>query len=78
MIHQAKSNPQLLDEQIFSERLASALSAIGTFETSRRRLRMSVHRGRLEVIGTSFVQTEYRRRSRKSAIRGVASVRDVS
>ena len=30
MIHQAKSNPQLLDEQIFSERLASAISAIGT------------------------------------------------
>jgi hypothetical protein len=29
MIHQAKSNPQLLDEQIFSERLASAISAIG-------------------------------------------------
>ena len=28
MIHQAKSNPQLLDEQIFSERLASAISAI--------------------------------------------------
>ena len=27
MIHQAKSNPQLLDEQIFSERLASAISA---------------------------------------------------
>jgi hypothetical protein len=33
MIHQAKSNPQLLDEQIFSERLASANSAIGTFQT---------------------------------------------
>jgi hypothetical protein len=31
MIHQAKSNPQLLDEQIFSERLASAISAIGHF-----------------------------------------------
>ena len=29
MIHQAKSNPQLLDEQIFSERIASAISAIG-------------------------------------------------
>ena len=29
MIHQAKSNPQLLDEQIFSERLASAISAVG-------------------------------------------------
>ena len=28
MIHQAKSNPQLLDEQIFSERIASAISAI--------------------------------------------------
>ena len=31
MIHQAKSDPQLLDEQIFSERLASAISAIGRF-----------------------------------------------
>ena len=31
MIHQAKSNPQLLDEQIFSERLASAISVIGRF-----------------------------------------------
>jgi len=30
MIHQAKSNPQSLDERIFSERLASAISAIGT------------------------------------------------
>ena len=30
MIHQAKSNPQLLDEQIFSERIASAISAIAT------------------------------------------------
>ena len=30
MIHQAKSNPELLGEQIFSERLASAISAIGT------------------------------------------------
>jgi hypothetical protein len=29
MIHQAKPNPQLLDQQIFSERLASAISAIG-------------------------------------------------
>jgi hypothetical protein len=29
MIHQAKSNPQLLDDQIFSERIASAISAIG-------------------------------------------------
>jgi hypothetical protein len=29
MIHQAKSNPKLLDAQIFSERLASAISAIG-------------------------------------------------
>ena len=28
MIHQAKSNPQLLDEQIFSERIASAISAM--------------------------------------------------
>jgi hypothetical protein len=28
MIHQAKSNSQLLDQQIFSERLASAISAI--------------------------------------------------
>ena len=49
MIHQAKSNPQLLDEQIFSERLASAISAIGTFETCPSVLRMSVHRGRPEV-----------------------------
>jgi hypothetical protein len=31
MIHQAKSNPELLDEQIFSERLASAISAIGPY-----------------------------------------------
>ena len=31
MIHQAKSDPQLLDEQ-----LASAISAIGTFATCRR------------------------------------------
>jgi hypothetical protein len=30
MIHQAKPNPQLLDQQIFSERLAAAISAIGT------------------------------------------------
>jgi hypothetical protein len=30
MIQQPKSNPQLLDEQIFSERIASAISAIGT------------------------------------------------
>jgi hypothetical protein len=30
MIHQAKSNPQLLDEQIFSERPASTISAVGT------------------------------------------------
>jgi hypothetical protein len=29
MIQQPKSNPQLLDEQIFSERIASAISAIG-------------------------------------------------
>jgi hypothetical protein len=28
MIHQAKSNPQLLDEQIFSKRLAFATSAV--------------------------------------------------
>jgi hypothetical protein len=32
MIHQAKSNPQLLDEQIFSERLASVISAIGSLD----------------------------------------------
>ena len=31
MIHQVKTNPQLLDEQIFSERLASAISASGTW-----------------------------------------------
>jgi hypothetical protein len=30
MIHQVKPNPQLLDQQIFSERLASGTSAIGT------------------------------------------------
>ena len=28
MIHQAKSNSQLLDEQVFSERLATAISAL--------------------------------------------------
>jgi hypothetical protein len=28
MIQQAKSNPRLVDEQIFSERIASAISAI--------------------------------------------------
>ena len=47
MIHQAKSNPQLLDEQIFSERIASAISAIGTFETCRPDLTMSVFEGKL-------------------------------
>jgi hypothetical protein len=30
MIHQAKSNRPLLDEQTFSERLASAISVFGT------------------------------------------------
>ena len=51
MIHQAKSNPQLLDEQIFSERIASAISAIGTFATCRRTPTMSVDGERPEVNG---------------------------
>jgi hypothetical protein len=29
MIQQATSNPRLVDEQVFSERIASAISAIG-------------------------------------------------
>jgi hypothetical protein len=44
MIHQAKSNPQLLGEQIFSERLASAISAIGPEQTFPAIL-MSAFRG---------------------------------
>jgi hypothetical protein len=35
MIHQAKSNPQLLDEQIFSERLHPRFLLLGTFRTWR-------------------------------------------
>ena len=41
MIHRAKSNPLLLDEQIFSERLESAISALGTFATCPISPRMS-------------------------------------
>jgi hypothetical protein len=52
MIHQAKSNAQLLDEQIFSERLASAISAIGTKRTSRSGRYMSVVEGRTDLAGT--------------------------
>jgi hypothetical protein len=51
MIHQAKPNPQLLDEQIFSEQLASAISVIGPFETWRLVLVMSVLGGGPEVTG---------------------------
>jgi hypothetical protein len=46
MIHQAKSNPQLLDEQIFSERLASAISAIGPQRRSGARPVMSAVGGK--------------------------------
>jgi hypothetical protein len=42
MIHQAKSNPQLLDEQIFSERLSSAISAIDVVDGVRSRHRSAI------------------------------------
>jgi len=42
MIHQAKSNPQLLDEQIFSERLRARFLLLGTKPTCRCSRRMSV------------------------------------
>ena len=60
MIHQAKSNPQLLDEQIFSERIASAISAIGTFATCRRTPTMSVDGERSEVNGRRSKRRFYR------------------
>jgi len=50
MIHQAKSDPQLLDEQIFSERLASAISAIGTFRTCRAGATTSAHGVRTDLV----------------------------
>ena len=43
MIHQAKS-PQLLDEQIFSERIASAICYCEGFRTCRDSLTMSFGR----------------------------------
>jgi hypothetical protein len=45
MIQQATSNPRLVDEQIFSERIAFAISAIGTKRTWLPRLWMSVRGG---------------------------------
>jgi hypothetical protein len=51
MIHQAKSNPQLLDEQIFSGRLESAISALGTFATRPISPRMLAGRGSPDVSG---------------------------
>jgi hypothetical protein len=49
MIHQAKSNPQLLDEQIFSERLAFAISAIGPKRTWRSGHEMSANRSKADI-----------------------------
>jgi hypothetical protein len=49
MIHQAKSNPQLLDVQIFSERLASAISPIGTFRSCQASHRMSAPEGATDM-----------------------------
>ena len=48
MIHQARSNPQLLDEQIFSERLASAISPIGPNAKCRLQRAMSDVEGQAE------------------------------
>jgi hypothetical protein len=50
MIHQVKPNPQLLDQQTFSERLASATSAIGTNRTWRDVRRESGMRGKSDII----------------------------
>jgi hypothetical protein len=53
MIHQAKSNPQLLDEQIFSGRSHPLFLLFGTFATCRPHRAMSasgVTRKNMEVL----------------------------
>jgi hypothetical protein len=52
MIH----NAQLFDEQIFSERLASAISAIGTFRTQRDVRAASVMRSKADIMTLSAAE----------------------
>jgi hypothetical protein len=75
MIHQAKSNRPLLDEQTFSERLASAISAFWhTFETCDRPRKGLLCAGSRTSPKLTYIRKDG---SRFPAVVSITTLRDV-